>query len=54
MTDCSGGRDLVALAQAAERGGVTSVQLRLKQATARELAQLVARCWCRRSAFRCW
>jgi thiamine-phosphate pyrophosphorylase len=37
------GRDLVLLAQAAERGGVTSVQLRLKQATARELAQLVRR-----------
>jgi thiamine-phosphate pyrophosphorylase len=36
-----GGRDLVTLAQAAERGGVTSVQLRLKQATARELSQLV-------------
>ena len=36
-----GGRDLVSLAQAAERGGATSVQLRLKQATARELAQLV-------------
>ena len=36
-----GGRDLVSLAQAAERGGVTSVQLRLKQATARELSQLV-------------
>ena len=35
------GRDLVSLAQAAERGGVTSVQLRLKEATARELAQLV-------------
>jgi thiamine-phosphate pyrophosphorylase len=35
------GRDLVALALAAERGGVTSVQLRLKQAEARELAQLV-------------
>jgi thiamine-phosphate pyrophosphorylase len=35
------GRDLVSLAQAAERGGATSVQLRLKQATARELAQLV-------------
>jgi thiamine-phosphate pyrophosphorylase len=32
------GRDLVALARAAERGGVTSVQLRLKQASARELA----------------
>lgn len=35
------GRDLVSLAQAAERGGATSVQLRLKQATARELAHLV-------------
>jgi thiamine-phosphate pyrophosphorylase len=35
------GRDLVSLARAAERGGVTSIQLRLKQATARELAQLV-------------
>jgi thiamine-phosphate pyrophosphorylase len=35
------GRDLVSLAQAAERGGATSVQLRLKQATARELAELV-------------
>jgi thiamine-phosphate pyrophosphorylase len=32
------GRDLVALALAAERGGVTSVQLRLKRASARELA----------------
>jgi thiamine-phosphate pyrophosphorylase len=32
------GRDLVALALAAERGGVTAVQLRLKQASARELA----------------
>lgn len=31
------GRDLVALAVAAERGGVTSVQLRLKHASAREL-----------------
>ncbi|HEU5171385.1 MAG TPA: thiamine phosphate synthase [Gemmatimonadales bacterium] len=31
------GRDLVALARAAERGGVTAVQLRLKHATAREL-----------------
>jgi len=30
------GRDLVALARAAERGGVTAVQLRLKQATPRE------------------
>ncbi|CAN5756396.1 thiamine phosphate synthase [soil metagenome] len=30
------GRDLVALALAAERGGATSVQLRLKQATPRE------------------
>jgi thiamine-phosphate pyrophosphorylase len=35
------GRDLVALALAAERGGVTSLQLRLKQATSRELAELV-------------
>ncbi len=35
------GRDLVSLTQAAERGGITSVQLRLKQATARELAQLI-------------
>jgi thiamine-phosphate pyrophosphorylase len=32
------GRDLVALALAAERGGVTSVQLRLKHASTRELA----------------
>jgi thiamine-phosphate pyrophosphorylase len=31
----------VSLARAAERGGATSVQLRLKQATARELAELV-------------
>jgi thiamine-phosphate pyrophosphorylase len=31
------GRDLVALAVAAERGGVTSVQLRLKRVSAREL-----------------
>src|SRR5690606_16919806 len=31
------GRDLVQLALAAERGGVTSVQLRLKAATPREL-----------------
>ncbi|MEA2723309.1 MAG: thiamine-phosphate pyrophosphorylase [Gemmatimonadales bacterium] len=37
------GRDLVGLAQAAERGGATSVQLRLKEATARDLAQLVRR-----------
>jgi thiamine-phosphate pyrophosphorylase len=35
------GRDLLALALAAERGGVTSVQVRLKRATARELAELV-------------
>ena len=33
-----GGRDLVALCQASERGGVTAVQLRLKNASARELA----------------
>jgi thiamine-phosphate diphosphorylase len=32
------GRDLVSLALAADRGGVTSVQLRLKRATPRELA----------------
>lgn len=35
------GRDLVSVARAAARGGVTSVQLRLKEATARELAHLV-------------
>ena len=35
------GRDLVALALSAERGGVTSVQVRLKRATPRELAQVV-------------
>jgi thiamine-phosphate pyrophosphorylase len=35
------GRDLVSVVRAAERGGVTSVQLRLKDATARELAHLV-------------
>lgn len=34
------GRDPVALCGAAERGGVTAVQLRLKHASARELAQL--------------
>lgn len=34
------GRDLVALARAAVRGGVTSVQLRLKQASATELLEL--------------
>jgi thiamine-phosphate pyrophosphorylase len=33
-----GGRNLVALCQAAERGGVTAVQLRLKNASVRELA----------------
>ncbi len=33
------GRDLVALALAAERGGATSVQLRLKQASPREQAE---------------
>ncbi len=31
------GRDLLALARAAERGGATAVQLRLKRASAREL-----------------
>jgi thiamine-phosphate pyrophosphorylase len=35
------GRDLLTLALAAERGGVTSVQVRLKRATARELAEAV-------------
>lgn len=34
------GRDLLELAQAAERGGATAVQLRLKQVTARELVGL--------------
>ncbi len=33
-----GGRDLVAVCLAAERGGVTSVQLRLKRASPRDLA----------------
>jgi thiamine-phosphate pyrophosphorylase len=33
------GRDLVALALAAERGGATSVQLRLKRTTPRDLAE---------------
>jgi thiamine-phosphate pyrophosphorylase len=35
------GRELVMLALAAERGGVSSLQLRLKRATARDLAQMV-------------
>jgi thiamine-phosphate pyrophosphorylase len=35
------GRDLVSLARAAVQGGVTSVQVRLKQKTPRELADLV-------------
>jgi thiamine-phosphate pyrophosphorylase len=35
------GRDVVALARAAERGGVTSVQLRLKQVHAREMVGVV-------------
>jgi thiamine-phosphate pyrophosphorylase len=34
-------RDLVALALAAERGGITSVQVRLKQVDARELVHVV-------------
>ena len=34
------GRDLVALARAAERGGVSSVQVRLKQSADRELVQV--------------
>jgi thiamine-phosphate pyrophosphorylase len=37
------GRDLVALARAAERGGATAVQLRLKRASARELADAARR-----------
>jgi thiamine-phosphate pyrophosphorylase len=37
------GRDPVELARAAERGGVTSVQLRLKHASARELVGLARR-----------
>jgi len=37
------GRDPVDIAARAVRGGVTSVQLRLKQATARELADLAVR-----------
>jgi thiamine-phosphate pyrophosphorylase len=35
------GRELVQLALAAERGGITSLQLRLKRRTARELVELV-------------
>jgi thiamine-phosphate pyrophosphorylase len=37
------GRDLVALARAAERGGVSSVQVRLKQSADRELVQVTRR-----------
>lgn len=37
------GRDPIALALAAERGGVTSVQLRLKQVSARELVAVARR-----------
>lgn len=37
------GRDPVALARAAVEGGVTAVQLRLKEATARELVDLAVR-----------
>jgi thiamine-phosphate pyrophosphorylase len=37
------GRDLVELALAAQRGGVSSVQLRLKEADARTLVELVRR-----------
>ena len=37
------GRDVVALALAAARGGATCVQLRLKRASARELAELARR-----------
>jgi thiamine-phosphate pyrophosphorylase len=35
------GRELIQVALAAERGGITSLQLRLKQASPRELAELV-------------
>ncbi len=35
------GRDLISLVRAAERGGVTSVQLRLKKRGAREISELV-------------
>lgn len=35
------GRDLIAMALSAERGGVTSVQVRLKRANARELVEAV-------------
>jgi thiamine-phosphate pyrophosphorylase len=35
------GRDIVAQARAAERGGITAIQLRLKSATPRELVALV-------------
>ncbi len=41
--DLVAGRDLVALAQAAERGGATSLQLRLKRATPRELVEIARR-----------
>jgi thiamine-phosphate pyrophosphorylase len=34
------GRDLVALARSAQRGGISSLQIRLKQAGSRELAQV--------------
>jgi thiamine-phosphate pyrophosphorylase len=34
------GRDVIGIARAAERGGVTAIQLRLKSATPRELAGL--------------
>jgi thiamine-phosphate pyrophosphorylase len=35
------GRDLIQLALSAERGGITALQVRLKQRTARELMELV-------------
>ncbi len=38
--DLLGGRDVVGLALAAERGGATSVQLRLKRSSPREQAEL--------------
>src|SRR5690242_2603064 len=36
-----GGRDLIELARSAERGGVTSIQVRLKHPAPRELVDLV-------------
>src|SRR4051812_35691939 len=38
-----GGRDLVQLARLAQQGGVTALQVRLKQVPARQLSDLVRR-----------